>query len=119
VAVAAASKTGYSLSATQTFNLTGDITGNLSGSVGSVTTKTGFKLAADGLDLVIPADPAAKPVLGTTDIVGWIAYFGAWTLNEVNSDADSVNLRNSADTADLAAHATSDDGTTFSSGAAT
>jgi len=81
--------------------------------------KTGFKLAADGLALVIPADPSAIPVLGTTDIVGWIAYFGAWTLNEVNSDADSVNLRNSADSADLAAHATSDDGITFSSGAAT
>jgi hypothetical protein len=30
-------KTGYSLSSTQTFDLTGNITGNLSGSVGSVT----------------------------------------------------------------------------------
>ena len=30
-------KTGYSLSGTQSFNLTGNITGNLSGSVGSVT----------------------------------------------------------------------------------
>lgn len=30
-------KTGYSLSASQTFNLTGNITGNVSGSVGSVT----------------------------------------------------------------------------------
>lgn len=30
-------KTGYSLSGTQTFNVTGNITGNLSGSVGSVT----------------------------------------------------------------------------------
>jgi len=30
-------KTGYSLSSSQTFNLTGNITGNLSGSVGSVT----------------------------------------------------------------------------------
>lgn len=30
-------KTGYSLSASQTFNLTGNITGNLTGSVGSVT----------------------------------------------------------------------------------
>jgi len=30
-------KTGYSLSSTQTFNVTGNITGNVSGSVGSVT----------------------------------------------------------------------------------
>lgn len=34
-------KTGYALSGTQTFNLTGDITGNLSGSVGSVTGNVG------------------------------------------------------------------------------
>lgn len=40
-------KTDYGLSATQSFDLTGDITGNLSGSVGSVTTvndKTGYSL---------------------------------------------------------------------------
>jgi hypothetical protein len=35
-------KTGYSLSSTQTFNLTGNITGNLSGSVGSVTNPVTF-----------------------------------------------------------------------------
>jgi hypothetical protein len=34
-------KTGYALSGTQTFNLTGSITGNLSGSVGSVTGAVG------------------------------------------------------------------------------
>jgi hypothetical protein len=34
-------KTGYSLSGTQTFNLTGNITGNLSGTVGSVTGAVG------------------------------------------------------------------------------
>ncbi len=34
-------KTGYSLSSPQTFNLTGSITGNLSGSVGSVTGTVG------------------------------------------------------------------------------
>lgn len=51
VVVAAGSKTGYSLSATQTFDLTGNITGNLSGSVGSLTTnndKTGYALSATG-----------------------------------------------------------------------
>lgn len=48
-------KTGYSLSGTQTFNVTGNITGNLSGSVGSVTAgvtvstnndKTGYSLTS-------------------------------------------------------------------------
>jgi hypothetical protein len=48
-------KTGYSLSSTQTFDLTGNITGDLSGSVGSVATgvtvianndKTGYSLSS-------------------------------------------------------------------------
>lgn len=77
--------------------------------------KTGYKLASDGLNLIIPADPSAIPVLGTATLPQWIAYFGAWTVNEVNSDNNSVDLRNSADSANLATHATSDDGTTFSS----
>jgi len=38
-------KTGYSLSASQTFDLTGNITGNLSGSVGSVTANVGLSTA--------------------------------------------------------------------------
>jgi hypothetical protein len=40
-AVTVADKTGYSLSGTQAFNVTGNITGNLSGSVGSVTGSVG------------------------------------------------------------------------------
>jgi hypothetical protein len=52
-------KTGYSLSGTQTFNVTGNISGNLSGSVGSVTSavtvgtnndKTGYSLTSGPLD---------------------------------------------------------------------
>jgi hypothetical protein len=43
-------KTGYSLSSSQTFNLTGSITGNLSGSVGSVTGDIGG-IAPNGLTL--------------------------------------------------------------------
>lgn len=80
--------------------------------------KTGFALAANGLDLVIPADPSTVPVPGTTSIVGWIGYFGAWSVNEINQTSAQTTLRNSADDADLATHATADDGTTFSSGAA-
>ena len=38
-------KTGYSLSASQTFNVTGNITGNVSGSVGSVTNPVTFNSA--------------------------------------------------------------------------
>lgn len=44
-------KTGFSLSGTQTFNVTGNITGNLSGSVGSLTTwdKTGYAIGTGGI----------------------------------------------------------------------
>lgn len=41
-------KTGYSLSGTQTFNVTGNITGNLSGSVGSVSGSVGSVTGAVG-----------------------------------------------------------------------
>lgn len=41
-------KTGYSLSSSQTFNTTGNITGNLSGSVGSVTGAVGSVTGAVG-----------------------------------------------------------------------
>jgi hypothetical protein len=51
-------KTGFSLSGTQSYNLTGNITGNLSGSVGSVTgsvnslttwDKTGYSIGTGGI----------------------------------------------------------------------
>ncbi len=51
-------KTGFSLSGTQTYNLTGNITGNLSGSVGSVSgsvnslttwDKTGYSIGTGGI----------------------------------------------------------------------
>jgi hypothetical protein len=98
--------------------ITGNITGNLSGSVGSVTTvndKTGYALSATGMNLVVPADPSAIPVLGTASVVTWIGWFGAWTVNEVNVTSSAAKLRNSADNADMASHTISDDGTTFSS----
>jgi hypothetical protein len=40
-----------------TVAITGDITGNLSGSVSSVTTVTGYKLASDGLDAIATTAP--------------------------------------------------------------
>ena len=60
-AVTVSDKTGFSLSSSQSFNLTGNITGNLSGSVGSVTggvtvttnnDKTGYSLSASGVTAV-------------------------------------------------------------------
>jgi len=102
------------LAAADYFDPAADTVANVT-TVGSVTTKTGYKLASDGLDLVVPADPSAIPVLGTASIVTWIGYFGLWSTAEVNSTDSSVTLRNSADNADLATHTISDDGTTFTS----
>lgn len=82
----------------------------------TVSDKAGYSLSATGLDLVVPADPSAIPALGTASVVTWIGYFGAWTVNEVRSDSDSVDLRNSANNANLASHATSDSGSQFVSG---
>lgn len=59
--VTVSDKTGFSLSSSQSFNLTGNITGNLSGSVGSVTggvtvttnnDKTGYSLSTAGVTAV-------------------------------------------------------------------
>jgi hypothetical protein len=86
---------------------------------GTVSDKTGYALSATGLALVVPGDPSAIPVLGTDSIVTFIGWFGAQSLNEWQSDATEARLRNSANDADLATHAHSDDGTDFVSGEAT
>ena len=48
-----------------------------------------------------------------------LAYLGALSRNKVLVDGDSMNLRNDADDADIAAYALSDNGTTFTSDEAT
>jgi len=74
VVVAAASKTGYALSATQTFNLTGDITGSLSGSVGSVTGLTPANLdVAVSTRLATAGYTAPLDAAGTRTAVGLAA----------------------------------------------
>jgi hypothetical protein len=101
----------------QTMDIVGNITGNLSGSVGSVTTvndKTGYALSATGLNLVVPADPSAIPVLGTSNIVVWMGYQAAWMVNEVNVTSSNAILKTSGG-GTLATHALSDDGTVFQS----
>jgi len=75
VVVAAGSKTGYTLTATTGLgNQTADITGNLSGSVGSVTAsvtvgtnndKTGYALSAAGVDAIFDEPTAGHVTAGT------------------------------------------------------
>jgi hypothetical protein len=76
-------KTGYSLSGTQTFNVTGNITGNLSGSVGSVTGAVGSVTGAVG------SVTAGVTVTTNNDKTGY-----ALTSAEENAIADAILGRN-------------------------
>lgn len=111
---------GHLISGTNTGPLTvnggfvGDITGNLSGSVGSVVTKTGYSLSATGLDAVLMADLGAVPS-ATASIVAGTSYLFMALRNQrvttTNSDTVSNNAGSVIGTATL-----SDNGTTFTKG---
>ena len=64
-------KTGYSLSGTQSFNLTGNITGSVSGSVGSVTGSVGSVVSAVSLSTATQASIANSVWL--TDVTSYAA----------------------------------------------
>jgi hypothetical protein len=66
-------KTGYSLSGSQTFDVTGNITGNLSGSVGSVTTVSSGAISAASF-LAGAVDAAAVANDAVVEIAG-----GVWS----------------------------------------
>ena len=63
-------KTGYSLSGTQTFNTTGNITGNLSGSVGSVTGAVGSVTGTVGAALSVSGTVGAAASVTAPVTVG-------------------------------------------------
>lgn len=92
-------KSGFSLSGTQTFNVTGNITGNLSGSVGSVT-----GLTASNLDATISSRMATY-----TQPTGFLAAtFPTGTVaNTTNITAGTIttvtNLTNAPTAGDLTA----------------
>lgn len=67
--VTVSDKTGFSLSASQTFNLTGNITGNLSGSVGSVTAGVTVTTNSDktGYSLTVTPPTAAQTASAVWD----------------------------------------------------
>lgn len=100
----------------------GSVTGNVGGSVASVVAgvtvttnndKTGYSISATGLALVVPTEPSGAPSWGTTTIVGWMAWLGALAYNKVTQTSSTQTLRNSADNANIATAAVSDDNTTF------
>lgn len=84
----------------QTMNITGDITGNLSGSVGSVTTvsdKTGYALSSAGVDAVLD-----EVVEGTITMRQLLRLVGAVLGGEVSGAATTtVTIRNASDSKDV------------------
>ncbi|MCE5292907.1 MAG: hypothetical protein LLG14_27240 [Nocardiaceae bacterium] len=110
---------------TITAGLTGNVTGNLSGSVGSVTgavgsvttvsDKTGYRLSATGVDDILD-----EPITEPSGVFAWagatlrniVAYVGAKASNRQTETATTYTLRNRANSADIATSTNSDDGTT-------
>ncbi len=91
-------KTGYSLSGTQTFNITGNITGNLSGSVGSVTGAVGSVtgLTASNLDATVSsrlasASYTAPDNTSITAIKAKTDSLGFTVAGQVDSNIQYVN----------------------------
>ncbi len=71
-------KTGFSLANSQSFNLTGDITGNLSGSVGSVT-----GLTVSNLDATVSSRSTPAQILTTALTEAYAADGAAPTLAQI------------------------------------
>lgn len=82
VVVASGSKTGYSLSSSQTFNLTGNITGNLSGSVGSVSGAVGSVAGNVGGNVTGSVGSIASGGIASTSFAS-----GAITADAIAADA--------------------------------
>ncbi len=78
----------------------------------------GIKLTSAGLDLILPAEPTTVPTWGSTTLVGWLSWLGAWSRNKVTSTSSTQILRNDADSSSIATITQSDDGTTYTSGEA-
>jgi hypothetical protein len=82
-------KTGYSLSGTQTFNMTGNITGNLSGSVGSVTAM----VTANSIQISGDTDTADRIENVMTGVGGTItADLDGSVLGNVSGSVGSVTV---------------------------
>lgn len=76
----------------------------------------GCKLAADGMDAIVPSEPAAVPAWGSSTIVQWLAWLGVLNRNKRTQSSTTETLRNAADNANVATSSKSDDGT-FTRGA--
>ena len=82
-------KAGFSLSSSQTFNMTGNITGNLSGSVGSVTGNVGGNVAGSVASVV--GNVGGNVNGSVASVVGAVgSVTAAVTVGTINTDAISA-----------------------------
>lgn len=145
--VSTAAKTGYSLAGSQTFNVTGNITGNLSGSVGSVTGAVGSVTGAVGsvtgnvggnltgsigsLSSTAKSEVNAEMVdalatdtygeltscpTATAPITTMIRYIFMVSRNKITQTATVQTIERDDGSTDLCTNSVSDDGTTFTRG---
>lgn len=106
---------GINVSGSAGGDIVGDTTGNLSGSVGSVTTKTGYVLAATGLDAITATDPGTVATTWPQMLVQvWRRWFKKTTMTAtaLKTYADAGVVVDTTQTI-------SDDGVTQTQGAAT
>ena len=99
-------KTGYSLSGTQSFNLTGNITGNLSGSVGSVNnavslstaSMTGIAGTVWNTNISSYTDPSAGYSLQNAGAGAGLTAGDVWTydISAISSSGSAGNQLNDA-----------------------
>jgi hypothetical protein len=92
-------KTNYSLSGTQTFNVTGNITGNLSGSVGSVTGSVG-SIATAGITSIADGILSRKLAMNgsISDVSVTSISSATFTGNNTYTAGDTVQFITSAPT---------------------
>ena len=113
-------KTGYSLSSSQTFNLTGNITGNLSGSIGSLGVTAKSDVNAEVVDTLnvdtYPLPGQTTPSTTPTIVAAILQHFQQST-NPMDQDSSTQRLYNRAGSVVHQKRAVSDDGTTTTLGA--
>jgi hypothetical protein len=71
---------------------------SVSGAVGSVTSKTGFKLAADGLDAVSAPADIANDTAGRATFVGMFRALYNRFYNKVSQSSTQQIVKNDSDT---------------------
>jgi hypothetical protein len=108
-------KTSVTTAATAATPIAASVSGNVSGSIGSLATQAKADVNAEVLDVLTVdtfAEPSSVPA-ATSSIKDKLNYLFVWRRNKVTQTATTTLLRNDADAATIATTTVADDGTTF------